>query len=417
MSQPSSGPVSGVTLNSAEQDPQVKMTPKIYVTGLSEGDDEKIVRLLFSSYGEVLEVIVDGTCATVTFNDEAIVKQLEDQQTIMSGDRRLHIARVLEEQQVEAPFYIAGAPTSYPCPDMGLSSSYPSYQPPSFPMWYPPPPTAASSFYDPAITDCGPVHHVPPHMLPASYNQYSVPPPTPTEQGNYDNNVFSFDITPSMASQSEQYKYPPRPKLGCCHVCSTPSVQGVAPLHTHHTQSYGNQLQPLTPMTPSLNTGYMYPPTPTPTLLPPMTPNYYLPPTPSYMMYHPNGFTHVPDVPTVHPSYYTKLKPSFNGSSVEEPPMPINNQANPMVYFTSPFKRFTKFSGTPSKARFPIQAAASPQSYRGRSSLGPSKGGEGKNTNWYQQGDRWGQKSGAEVDVQKESGPDLVRDCGEGRRN
>merc|ERR1719508_481906 len=87
---------------------------------------------------------------------------------------------------------------------------------------------------------------------------------------------------------------PNRPNLGCCHVCSAPSVQGVAPLSQqlsmpvqYHSQAYGHQLQPLTPITPSLHTGYMIPPTPTPTSLPPMTPTYFLPPSPAPYMIPP----------------------------------------------------------------------------------------------------------------------------------
>ena len=214
-----------------------------------------------------------------------------------------------------------------------------------------------------------------------------------------DKSVFSFDTT---ATQLDQQKHlsTPRPSTGCCQVCSTPAVQGVAPLAVHqlpgHPPYYGHQLQPLTPMTPSLNTGYLLPPTPTPMNLPPMTPTYYLPPSPAptYMMYqaaHPRGAdaTSLPYTSLPPPQAYTNLKPTDNSTNQED----VNTHRQNVTYFTSPFKRFTKFRGTPTPARFPLRAAPVPQGYRGR-------GGEGNrdSNSWYQQGDRWGHRSGGEGD-------------------
>jgi hypothetical protein len=146
-------------------------------------------------------------------------------------------------------------------------------------------------------------------------------------------------------------------------------------------------------MTPSLHTGYLIPPTPTPTNLPPMTPTYYLPPSPapSYMMYQAahlrgadaNGLPYTSLPP---PQPYTNLKPTDNGSTQED----INIHRQNVTYFTSPFKRFTKFRGTPTPARFPLRAAQAPQ--------GRGGGGNGNSSSWYQQGDRWGHRSGVEGD-------------------
>jgi len=420
---------------------------KIFVSGLRVGDGEQELKKLFSDYGDVDEVVVDGTCATVTFQDVKMAKQMEDLHEILFGSRMLRVARVLEEQltapDYDAPFYQAGglaAPMPYnpiqaplPYQDMGLSSSYPSYQP-AYPVWYPvtqyPPP---STYYDPAIADCGPLQ--PQLCPPATIAHFSVPPPiTNTEVVSTAKSAFSFDMGTTKLAQPSNDP-PTRPNLGCCHVCSAPSVQGVAPLTQHqqmsvpvqyHSQSYGHQLQPLTPITPSLHTGYMIPPTPTPTNLPPMTPTYFLPPSPApYMMYHPHGhFQGGDNVSSSHPnvlhtskpppSSYTKIKPSELGSGPEE--IPSDQKHNiPVAYFTSPFKRFTKFRGTPTPARFPLRSAPS-QSYRGRGSWGLRGAEGGDNSSWYQQGARWGQKKGGELDKDQVKkgvgeGPDLLKDC------
>jgi len=426
---------------------------KIFVSGLRVGEGEKELKKLFCDYGEVAEVVVDGTCATVTFQDEmGMAKHVEELTEILLGGRKLRVARVLEEQlkvpDYDVPFYQAGglaapmpndstqAPFLYQ--DMGLSSSYPSHQP-AYPVWYPvtqyPTP---SPYYDPAITDFGPIQ---PQMYPsagpsASFTNFSVPPPIPntTDMNSTAKSAFSFDTGTSKVAQTPT-EPPNRPNVGCCHVCSAPSVQGVAPLPQHqqlsmpvqyHSQSYGHQLQPLTPITPSLHTGYMIPPTPTPTNLPPMTPTYFLPPSPApYMMYRPHGphnFQGGDTASSGHPSTsrppppsYTKIKPSDLGSAQDE--IQTDQKQNiPVAYFTSPFKRFTKFRGTPTPARFPLRPAPSTQSYVGRGSLGRRGADGGDNSSWYQEGARWGQKKGAETDkdlVVKGvgEGPDLLRDC------
>jgi len=420
---------------------------KIFVSGMRVGEGEQDLKKLFSEYGEVAEVVVDGTCATVTFQGE-MVKHVEELNEILLGGRKLRVARVLEEQldapDYDAPFYQAGVlaapmpynPTQAPFPyqDMALSSSYPSYQP-AYPVWYPvtqyPPP---SPYYDPAIADCGPLQpQLCPAGPPASITHFSVPPPIPStsEMSSKAKSAFSFDSGTTKMVQTPTDP-PTRPNLGCCHVCSAPSVQGVAPLPQqlsvpvqYHNQSFGHQLQPLTPITPSLHTGYMIPHTPTPTNLPPMTPTYFLPPSPApYIMYHPHGqFQGGDAVPSSHPNTrplqpsYTKIKPSDLGSAQEENQTDQKqNVSVPVAYFTSPFKRFTKFRGTPTPARFPLRPAPSPQSYRGRGSWVRRGADGGDNSSWYQQGARWGQKKGGDMDkdlVKKGvgEGPDLLKDC------
>ena len=120
------------------------VTNKIFVSGLGEGDNEEEIRQLFSCYGEVLEVMVDGSCATVTFQEESVVQEMEQMREIMFRCRKLNIARVLEEHMDstndDASFYqgVMPAPAPYQYGDTMLSSSYPSYQPAyPYPVWYP----------------------------------------------------------------------------------------------------------------------------------------------------------------------------------------------------------------------------------------------------------------------------------------
>jgi len=414
------GPVSAPSAQPAHP---TAVTNKIFVSGLGLGDTEEQVRQLFSSYGDVLGVMVDGSCATVTFQEERVVQEIEQVRDITLRGRNLTIARVLEEHldspdnNHSAPFYQSGpmpapapqfpAPApQYPAPDTGLSSSYPSYHP----VWYQQPPPH-SPYYDQAVADCGPVQSQ--HLYqPPSSSYYSVPPPSKTSA--VDRSVFSFDTTATQLDQ-QQYLASPSPSTGCCHVCSTPAVQGVAPLTVHqlpgHPPYYGHQLQPLTPMTPSLHTGYLLPPTPTPTNLPPMTPTYYLPPTPapSYMMYqHQPHTTHarpadeagLPYTSKHLPPTYTNLKPSDTGTVQEDG----NTHRQNVAYFTSPFKRFTKFRGTPTPARFPLRSGPVQQGNKGRGG-----GGDGDSSSWYQQGDRWGQRRGGKGS--EGTAPDLLRDC------
>jgi len=305
------------------------VTNKIFLSGLGTSDDPKEdIRQLFSGYGDVVEVVVDGSYATVTFTEERVVQDMEQLGEIMLNSTKLYISMILEEHKVspgnDAPFYQAGIiPAPYhqlqPAEHL-LSSSYPAY-----PVWYqptqPPPP---SPFYQPAMPDCGQVQSLSQQYQPASLSgastATSVPPITSVVKTSaHEQNVFNFDM---ISTQQQMYQHPQfnhtRSTTGCCHVCSSPSpaVQGVAPLAAAHpqypghgTQSYyghgpGHQLQPLTPITPSLPTGYLLPPTPTPVNLPPMTPTYYLPPSPApaslyYSPYNPLG--HIGGMPPTPP--------------------------------------------------------------------------------------------------------------------
>jgi len=124
--------------------PAAVVTKKIFLSGLGTSDDAKEdIRQLFSGYGDVVEVVVDGRYATVTFTEERVVQDMEQLGEIMLNSTKLYIGRILEEHKVspgnDAPFYQAGIkPAPYhqfqPAEHL-LSSSYPAYQPqPAYPL-------------------------------------------------------------------------------------------------------------------------------------------------------------------------------------------------------------------------------------------------------------------------------------------
>jgi len=433
------------------------VTNKIFVAGLEMKATKMDIRELFSSYGDVLEVVVDGAYATVTFSEEKSVQEMVQMGEIMLNSTKLSIARVLEELKEapdnDVPFYQAGVmPVPAPAPfqryqyqpqpqptEPVLRSSYPAYQT-AYPAWYQPPQLPPpSQHYDQAIHVCGPAQQQQHGGQGVASTVTSLPPSSISSKTSAnEKSVFSFDM---HATQGQQQLYQPssqfshvRSNTGCCHVCSlpAPAVQGVAPLPAYPQypgdQPYyslghvaGHQLQPLTPITPSVHTGYLLPPTPTPTSLPPMTPTYYLPPSPApshmfYSSYNPlyartSNYTGMPYTGMPYtgtqqsnsntypgmpqPQTYTTLKQSDNSTSAQEEDKSYKQN---VAYFTSPFKRFSKFRGTPTPAGFPLRAS--------NNAPHGSRGGVGSSSGWYQQGDRWGQRSGGEGDA-----PDIVKDC------
>ena len=132
-----------------------------------------------------------------------------------------------------------------------------------------------------------------------------------------------------------------------------------------------------------------------------MTPTYYMPPTPAPydMFYNPHGYTCPPPGPS-QSNCFTHLK-TDSGHLKEDNKATMNMQN--MTYFTSPFKRFTKFEGTPTPGGFPFK----PTSNKVR-----AHGDSMNNSNWYKQGERWGHRSGGEADQLRGGDvPDIVKDC------
>ena len=132
-----------------------------------------------------------------------------------------------------------------------------------------------------------------------------------------------------------------------------------------------------------------------------MTPTYYLPPTPapSDMFYNFQGYN-CPPPGHSQSNCFTHLK--TDSGHVKEDNKATMNMQN-MTYFTSPFKRFTKFQGTPTHAGFPFKPTSNKVRVHGDTA---------DTSNWYKQGERWGHRSGGEADqVRGGDVPDIVKDC------
>ena len=415
----SSKSASPVTTNQ-QVEPSSSVSNKIFVSKLEVDHTEEDIRTLFSRFGEVDQVVVDGNNAIVAFKEEKVVKEMEELGEITLNSKKLFLARVLEEypntseEDSPAPFYQAGIPVAhnlYQSAYQDMSATYPSYQPQyPYPVWYQPSSTSSLpiSNYEAPVPSYGLANQI---NLPGS----GVPPYYLNTASAQEQSVFSFDSVATQLPSQPNQKYHQSSHIrgsstGCCHVCTTPNtVHGVAPLQPQHHLQYhgeagtGHQLQPLTPFTPSLQTGYLLPPTPTPINLPPMTPTYYMPPTPapSNMFYNFQGFTSPPP-PTPQSNCFTHLK-SNSGLMKEDNKAHMNMQN--MTYFTSPFKRFTKFQGTPTPGGFPFKPTSNKVRVHG-------DGDTANNSNWYKQGERWGHRSGWEVDqVGGGDVPDIVKDC------
>ena len=76
---------------------------------------------------------------------------------------------------------------------------------------------------------------------------------------------------------------------------------------------------------------------------------------------------------------FTNIKSYSDAGGVK--PSEKENVKAPVGYFASPFKRFSKFQGTPTPSQFPLRS----------SNVGHKYVEEG--ASWYQQGDRWGQRT------------------------
>ena len=371
---------------------------KIFVSGLLDGSKEEDLKELFSNFGDVIEIVIDGTNATVKFQSNKSVTTLESQGEIDFHGTKLRIARVLQEfpgplvddllvnEDSNGTNVNAVVSRSQQRPTQYLGSSCPpprsvSY---SYPVWfqpmYPPPQQVDIPHHQNNVINGTNESHVEcaKEVLPvSSFNQVN------------NDLIFKFDSslkTGDDGSNSKgniQMDY--RSSNGACHVCSAPSVRGVNPLSVSHKPSQdfffssnsGHQLQPLTPITPSYSgTEYLLPPTPTPAHLPPMTPTYYMSPSPN--TYYPNSYYEYP--PSSTGLAYTNIKSYSDAGGVKTSEK--ENVKVPAGYFASPFKRFSKFHGTPTPSQFPLRSSNVGQKYVDEDA-----------SNWYQQGDRWGQRT------------------------
>ena len=263
---------------------------------------------MFSLYGEVSNIIIEGHGATITFKDHCSFPGLESyvEMEMIIGDRKVLVTNV-SLMDVSPPLYQEEYPDYYPPP------SYTMY-----PMFYPQHPPPLSPHYDAAILDVGqPNGSFYPQLHP-----FSVPPPPIVKNQT---NVFSFEAPVTEAAKTEN-QTSKTSSSGGCHVCSN-----------------SNKLQPLTPQTPS----YQPPPT---FSVPPPLPQYWSsmtpPPPPSFQL---------PPVQTQASSTLLTLSGSTilsTDSSTCMLPIGSEGQAGKQEeksakvafqYFTSPYKKFSKF--------------------------------------------------------------------------
>ena len=313
---------------------------------------------VFSCYGEVASVIIEpGHGATVTYRDQCSFPELEPgaELELVCGEQRVLVSR----HQV---WPLEGA-------EWPQQHLYPLPPPPL----YCPPPPPLSPHYDAAILDVG---------QPSPLYSLSVPPPPIL--GYPQTSAFSFDCPPASAA--------PRPDKGSCHVCAA-QLPPPAP--------------PLTPMTPSYPApGFMVAP-PQPGYWSSLTPPFYPPPGPApsstlltlsgTSLNSGSGDSASCVMPIGSETGYGNQAPApvaaGKGGKEEKRRGPAPAKVNYQL-FTSPYKKFSKFQGVPTPARFPLPSANSASCLQGGGGGREAKilEEEEDKSSWYQAGDRWGHR-------------------------
>lgn len=371
---------------------------QLIVMGLQPGTGSQEVMDIFSSCGEVtgVQLGMSGNWL-VDFRCEEYVVSAEKAE-LLQGGCRLTVAR---------------------------SESLPEHEPAAQPVY-----SGTDSYYYPL-----PVQFYPQSAPNSPYPQVASPVhytsnATPVSDSR-NTNVFTFNseqIDLSAIPLSTKAEGTP----GNCYVCSNHSQIYPAPQFPSQLPQPplfyigpppGHQLQPLTPITPSTHptvyySQFAHPYIPAPTYAVPPTPGYYTPyQLPVYD--NPLMYQQVPPHPLqvganeLGKSDFTKLKQSDQPMNERRDSTGESNKAvkGRVSYFTSPFKTFSKFSGTPTPTRFPLQ----------RLNHGSGRGGKksgGEKGNLYQEGVRWGQRDGGtgwagwenKKEIEEKSKPDLVKD-------
>ena len=313
---------------------------------------------------------------------------------ILVGDQTMMVSRVHSWPSLDLGPGDGMDPSLMYYPGQCMMPEYPQYpqqmppdlyQPPLLPapLYYPHIPPPLSPHYDAAILDIGQANVPPP------VNPFSVPPPPILKPQS--GNAFTFpEIFPAQ-QHLQHAKSQPRGGGGC-HVCSTPS-NGEATSSGDH-KPVGNKLQPLTPMTPSYPNqhGFGIPPPSLPAFYSTMTPppTFYIPPSPASSTLLSLSGTSVlstDSVNSVLPIGSETVKGSQGLTKTAK-------AATNYQLFKSPYKKFSKFSGVPTPARFPLKNSLSSSSLQGhgagaRASI---KTVEEDISSWYQAGDRWGHR-------------------------
>ena len=323
---------------------------KLFVRGYNETLSVDDMWQIFTTYGEIASIIVDGHGATVTFKEDCtfpVAANLEMELTF--GDKKMIVMKLGE------------AAAEYGDTSGHVQCQYDYYQeyPPQY-YQYPP----LSPTYDTAILDVGQCHSAVaaapvPHMM----NQFSVPPP-PINMNQA--SAFTFDSPPvGDGDKTGQV-------TGGCHVCS------------------GNSLQPLTPVTPTYQSVSSVPApvpaVPTQFLSPP--PTFYLPPSPASSTLLSLSGTSLLSTDSSS-TYMMPIGSVAPPAPAEVPINPVNKKLTNTItdqkfkYFTSPYKKFSKFQGVPTPAKFPLNSV---------SASNVATGGYEDKSSWYKPGDSWGHR-------------------------
>jgi len=309
---------------------------------------------IFLNYGGIANIIIEGEGegATVTFQDQcSFPAEANILMDVFYKDKKIQVMKLEGSNGLEGP---SGE-------IIHQMQQYPFHHPPP-PLYYPQYPPPLTPHYDAAILDVGQPN--------INVNPFSVPPPPINK---IPQPAFNFDPTDGMGDG--------------CHVCS------------NH-----NNLQPLTPMTPSFQPARAQ----TPVQAPTMSSQYWIPP-PSFMLPQVHSSSTLLTLSGTslisNDSNTTYVQPIGSGSG----PMGSGSGSSPSVrgvaemkrsegnvekrykYFMSPYKKFAKFKGVPTPAKFPLPSSSS-------SHYGGSKPKEAvieedeDKENWYRAGDRWGHR-------------------------
>jgi len=390
---------------------------KLFVRGYTNNFTLDDLWQLFTTYGDVSSVILESHGATITYKDQCTfpISETNIEVEMLVGDQAMMVSRVQSWPSLDLGAGDVMDPSLMYFPGQCMPPEFPQYSqqlppnlyqppPPLAPLYYPHIPPPLSPHYDAAILDIGQANVPGPHAA----NPFSVPPPPIHKPQGV--SAFTFPETfPPQQQQSSQEARTQSRGGGGCHVCSTPSNGGttISGFSDPH-QPAGNKLQPLTPMTPSYPNqhGFGIPPPSLQgyynTMTPP--PSFYIPPSPvssTLLSLSGTSVLSTDSTSSVMPIGAETGKGSQGHSSSHQGSSKQVKTATNYQLFMSPYKRFSKFSGVPTQARFPLKHSLSSSSLQGhgtgaRSSIKTVEEEEDISA-WYQAGDRWGHRRAVTV--------------------
>lgn len=386
---------------------------KLFVRGYSNNFTLDDLWQLFTTYGDVSSVILESHGATITYKDQCSfpISGTNMEVEMLVGDQAMMVSRVQSWPSLDIGAGDVMDPSLMYFPGQCMPPEFPQYSqqlppdlyhppPPLAPLYYPHIPPPLSPHYDAAILDIG--HANVPHAA----NPFSVPPPPIHKSQGV--SAFTFPETFPPQQLYQEVKSQPRGGGGC-HVCSTTSNGGttISGFSDQH-QPAGNKLQPLTPMTPSYPNqhGFGIPPPSLQgyynTMTPP--PTFYIPPSPvssTLLSLSGTSVLSTESASSVLPIGAETGKGSRGHSTGHQGSSKQVNAATNYQLFMSPYKRFSKFSGVPTQARFPLKHSLSSSSLQGHGTGAKASiktvEEEEDISDWYQAGDRWGHRRAVTV--------------------